>query len=114
MSVGECRSTIVLPAETHFSLVGRYRSEWGAAFTSKVRTVPLGMRVQPSSASKSFLLVESIAVQVMVTGSRAAISLVNLLPRRKRPLGNTTAGESPIVLHPAGGATVVQMLVLGS
>src|SRR5882757_9402280 len=114
ISVGECRSTSVLPAEIHFNFVGKYRSAWGAAFTSNVRMVPLGMRVQPSSALKSFLPVEGRAVHVMVAGSRAAISLVNLLPRTNRPFGNTTEGESPIVVHPVGGATLVQVLVLGS
>src|SRR5215813_9138553 len=114
MGVGECRSTIVLPAPIHFMLVGKYRSACGALFTSKVRMVPFGMRVQPSSALKSLLFVEGTAVQVSVAGSSAAISFVSLLPRRNRPFGKTTDGESPIVDHPVGGATMVQVLVLGS
>src|SRR3977135_1062416 len=113
-SVGECRSTLVLPAVTHLEFMGRYRSAWGADFTSKVRMVPLDIRVQPSSALKSFLPVEARAVHVMVAGSSAAISLVSLLPRTNRPIGNTTEEESPIVVHPVGGATMVQVLALGS
>ena len=81
-SVGECRSTIVLPAVTHLEFVGRYRSAWGADFTSKVRMVPLGIRVQPSSALKSFLPVEARAVHVMVAGSSARQLASNRLEHR--------------------------------
>src|SRR5882672_4507633 len=114
MSVGECRSTMVLPAVTHFNSEGTYLSAWGADFTSNVRTVPFGMRVQPSSEAKSLLLVEGMTVQVSVAGSSTARLLVSFWPTMNSPFGNTTDAESPIVVQPVGGATMVQVLALGS
>src|SRR5579872_2446408 len=114
MVVGECKSTIVLPALSHFCCEESYLSECGALDTSKVRTVPSGMSVQPSSALRSFLPVELSSVHVRVAGSSSAIRRSNLLPNRKWPFGRTVDGESPIKPHPLGGCCMVQVFFAGS
>src|ERR1700680_1872437 len=111
---GECRSTIVLPAVVHFLVANANRSEFGAFFTSMVRTEPSGNRVQPSSASKSFLPVPGSTVQARVLGFNSAMLLVSLFPTMKTPLGSTTDGESPIYVQLAGGGRFVHVFALGS
>src|SRR2546423_13876276 len=107
---GECKSTIVLPAVIHVWLERKYLSELGAFLTSKVKIVPSGRSVQPSSELKSLLPVKASAVQVRVTGSSAAICISSFLPTRNLPSGRTTDCESPIKSQPAGGASEVQVL----
>src|ERR1700690_4367407 len=107
--VGECRSTIVLPALTHLSCAGMYLSECGAFVTSKVKTEPSGMSVQPSSALRSCLAVDLRSVHVRVAGSNSATRLSNLLPNKKWPFGKTADGESPIKPQPLGGFCFVQV-----
>src|SRR5690349_12843024 len=99
---GECRSTIVLPAVDQLFVAKLKRSEFGALFTSMVRTVPSGRRVQPSSALKSALPVPGSTVHVKALGFNAAICLVSLLPTTKVPLGSTTEGESPMYVQVEG------------
>src|SRR5271165_2410442 len=111
---GECKSTIVLPAVSHIFREGKYRSELGAFFTSKVKTEPSGSRVQPSSALKSLLPLELTVDHFSVAGSSKRICLVSLFPIRNLPLGRTTEGESPMKFQPLGGATEVQVLAFGS
>src|SRR5271165_7008376 len=93
---GECRSTIVLPAVFQDFAESVKISEFGACFTSAVRTVPFGNSVQPSSALKSLLPVPDITVQVRVFGFSIASVFSSLLPTRKFPLGRTSDGESPM------------------
>src|SRR5580704_1108083 len=76
--------------------------------------VPSGIRVQPSSALKSLLPADPIAVHVSVVGSNAATCLVVFRPSRNKPLGSTAAGESPMSYHPAGGFTIVHVFFTGS
>src|SRR3974390_515898 len=95
--VGECRSTIVLPAVAHpTGAEGLKISEFGAFFTSTLRIAPSGRRVQPSSALKSLFPFGDIALHERVVGSSALNCLVSLLPTRNFPFGSTAAGESPI------------------
>src|SRR5579863_6402099 len=109
---GECRSTMVLPAVVHFLLAGTYRSEFGAFFTSMVRTEPSASRVQPSSALKSLFPVPGNTVHARVLGLRIAMLLVSLLPTMYVPLGKTTDGESPISFQLAGGRRFVHVFAL--
>src|SRR5258708_21512166 len=111
---GECRSTIVLPAVVHVLVVNENRSEFGAVLTSIVKTAPSGNRVQPSSASKSFLPVPGSTVQARVLGFNSARLLVSLFPTMNTPFGNTTDGESPTYVQLAGGGRFVHVFDLGS
>src|ERR1700730_14119081 len=111
---GECRSTIVLPAVVHFLLANTKRSEFGACFTSSVRTEPSGRRVQPSSALKSLLPLPGSTVQVSVFGFSSAILFISLLPTMKMPLGSTTDGESPMYFQLAGAGRFVHVFAAGS
>src|SRR5581483_1139644 len=105
---------MVLPALIHSLKVGRYRSELGAFFTSKVKTVPSGIKVQPSSAFQSLLPGATPCFHVMVFGSSIAMFISSLSPIMNWPFGNTVDGESPINCQPGGGCSVVQEFVSGS
>src|SRR5438105_9324263 len=113
-SEGECKSTIVLPAVCQVWISGKYLSEFGAPFTSQVKTVPSGKSVQPSSELKSNLPVCSRRVQVRVTGSKAASCWSSFLPSNHLPSGRTHDCESPIKAKPSGGGRSAQVFVSGS
>src|SRR5271157_4296572 len=98
---------MVLPAVSQRFNEGKYLSELGAFFTSKVSTDPSGMRVQPSSASKSLLPLLLTVVQVRVAGSNNLICFVSLFPTKNLPFGRTEAGESPMYFQPFGGFRAV-------
>src|SRR5580698_487025 len=102
-----------LPAVSHFLKVGKNLSELGASFTSAVRMVPSGIRVQPSSALKSALPGGLPWIHTMVLGLSTAMFFTSLLPIRKSPLGSIEEGESPMYDQPGGGWRGVQTLVLG-
>src|SRR5580704_17210878 len=108
-------TTIVLPALVHLLVVGLKSSELVPSSVSTVSTEPSGTRAIPSSENPS-AFPEPLAVQVKVLALNSTCSLDGCppCPIIKVPLGSTTAGESPIVLHPAGGFTLVQTLVVGS
>src|SRR5215467_5644623 len=93
---GECKSTIVLPALCQLCVDGLSISELGAFCTSKVKTVPSGKRVHPSSALKSLFPTLPSNVHVSVDGSNAATCISSLRPMTNRPSGRTTEGESPM------------------
>src|ERR1700688_918764 len=105
---------MVLPALTHLFSEGMYRSECGALDTSKVKTDPSGISVQPSSALRSFLPVALRSVQARVAGSNSAKRVSNLLPNKKWPFGKTADGESPIKPQPLGGSCFVHVSFTGS
>src|SRR6202030_4478899 len=82
--------------------------------TSKVKTVPSGNKVHPSSALKSLFPTLPSNVHVKVAGSNAATCISNLRPTTNRPSGRTTEGESPMKSQPGGAGSGVQVFATGA
>src|SRR3954469_8549099 len=93
---GPRRSTTVLPASTHWPVLGIYRSDCGCAFTSTIRKEPSGRSAQPSSALKSCLFIEGSSDQVSVLSSKAKTFFLNFSWKTTHQTGNTLEGESPM------------------
>src|SRR5580704_19464255 len=106
---------MVLPAVDHEPDVGSYSSElvpvgsFTSRYASTARTLPVGSSTHPSSSFSSNLPVP-VGVHDNVDSLNSACCRVQQLASIKVLLNSTIPEASPMVLHPLGGLTVVQVL----